>query len=222
LGKQLELGNITADEMLPKLAAELSKVGGAAGATGLQADLNRLNNAYTELQLAFANTGGISTASSAIQGMTSFVVAGQIAVEQLAGAWRQYQADFARGAAVGGGLLSAERGRLIREAQGQRDANAMFSPQGRITGRLRVIANSIGVDGQDVLSGLVNAPPSPRDVGRANGAWFRDFAASDWRRRWSSRRRRRLWRRWWQWRWGSWCRCSGRKTVRRRNRRAKF
>lgn len=49
LGKQLELGNVTADQLLPKLAAELKKVGNAAGERGLQGELNRLNNAYTEL-----------------------------------------------------------------------------------------------------------------------------------------------------------------------------
>jgi tape measure domain-containing protein len=71
LGKQLELGNITADELLPKLAAELMKVGNAAGAQGLSAEINRLNNAWTEAKIAIADTGVVSALTSLLQGLSS-------------------------------------------------------------------------------------------------------------------------------------------------------
>lgn len=51
LGKQLELGNITADELLPKLALQLDKTYGKAaveGANSAQASINRMNNAMLE------------------------------------------------------------------------------------------------------------------------------------------------------------------------------
>lgn len=69
LGKQLELGNITADQLLPKLAKELMNLGEVAG-TGLMAELNRVNNAWTELNIAFADTGAIDVAIRALQELT--------------------------------------------------------------------------------------------------------------------------------------------------------
>lgn len=70
LGKALETGKVMAEDLLPKLAAELMKVSDAAG-SGLQAELNRLNNAWVELNLAFADTGSIDVAISAIQALTN-------------------------------------------------------------------------------------------------------------------------------------------------------
>jgi tape measure domain-containing protein len=69
LAKALESGQILATDLLPKLAVELMKMGDAAG-SGLQAELNRLNNAWTDLQIAFANTGAIEVAISALKELT--------------------------------------------------------------------------------------------------------------------------------------------------------
>lgn len=68
--KALESGQILSTDLLPKLAVELMKMGDAAGA-GLQAEINRLNNAWTELQIAFADTGAIKVAISGLKSLTS-------------------------------------------------------------------------------------------------------------------------------------------------------
>lgn len=69
LGKALETGQVLAVDLLPKLSAELMKMGDAAGA-GLQAEINRLNNAWTDLEIAFADTGAIELAISALKELT--------------------------------------------------------------------------------------------------------------------------------------------------------
>lgn len=66
LGKALETGKIMAEDLLPRLAVELMKMGDAAG-SGLQAELNRAKNAWTELNIAFADTGAIDVAIIALK-----------------------------------------------------------------------------------------------------------------------------------------------------------
>ncbi|AKH37340.1 MULTISPECIES: tape measure protein [Nitrosomonas] len=63
-------GKLTAEELLPKLAAELEKTFGAQSqqaAQGLQAQINRFNTAMFEMKVAIGNTGLIDFLSSGIQ-----------------------------------------------------------------------------------------------------------------------------------------------------------
>jgi tape measure domain-containing protein len=91
LGKQLELGNITADELLPKLAAELMKTGNAAGAQGLAAELNRLNNAWTEAKIAIADTGVVSALTSVLQGLSAAARDVSFSLDMIAARRRELQ-----------------------------------------------------------------------------------------------------------------------------------
>lgn len=70
LGKLVSTGNLTADELLPKLAAELEKTFGTqaqSAAEGLQAQINRFNTALFEMQVAIGNTGLIDFLSDGIK-----------------------------------------------------------------------------------------------------------------------------------------------------------
>lgn len=61
LNKQLELGNVTASQMLPKLAAEMRKTYGgqaAQAAEEINGKINRLKNSVFEMQRKFLEAGG--------------------------------------------------------------------------------------------------------------------------------------------------------------------
>lgn len=60
LGKMLESGKVLADDFLPKFAAQLEKTFGASAekaANSLQAQLNRMDNAWNSLKMALAGSG---------------------------------------------------------------------------------------------------------------------------------------------------------------------
>jgi tape measure domain-containing protein len=70
LGEMLQKGEVTAEQLLPALAAELERTYGAeaqAAAQGLNAQINRLDNSFTDLKLAVADTGLIDLLSDGIQ-----------------------------------------------------------------------------------------------------------------------------------------------------------
>jgi tape measure domain-containing protein len=71
LGKQLELGNVMADQMLPLLADRMLDLAEAAGTgTGAQAALNRLSNAWVDLQQKFFESGGTEMATGLMEELT--------------------------------------------------------------------------------------------------------------------------------------------------------
>lgn len=75
LDKMLVKGEITATRLLPALAAELEKTFGAQAqeaAQGLNAKINRLDNAFTDLKTAIGNTGLLELLSSGIELATRF------------------------------------------------------------------------------------------------------------------------------------------------------
>lgn len=76
LGEMLQRGEITAEEMLPRLAAELERTYGAeaqAAAEGLNAKINRLDNAFTDLKISIGETGLLDYLSQGITLATNFV-----------------------------------------------------------------------------------------------------------------------------------------------------
>lgn len=76
LGKMLEQGQLTADRLLPALAAELEKTFGAQAqqaAQGLNAKINRLDNSFTDLKTSIGQTGLIDLFSGGINAATKLV-----------------------------------------------------------------------------------------------------------------------------------------------------
>lgn len=76
LGEMLQKGEVAAEQLLPALAAELERTYGAeaqAAAQGLNAQINRLDNSFTDLKLSVGNTGIIDLFSDGIQIATQFV-----------------------------------------------------------------------------------------------------------------------------------------------------
>ena len=70
LGKLLESGKLTAEQLLPRLAAELNKTFGAQSeqsAQGLNAQINRMNTAMFDLKIAIGESGLINFLSSGIE-----------------------------------------------------------------------------------------------------------------------------------------------------------
>lgn len=70
LNKLVSTGNLTAEQLLPKLADELNRTFGTqaqAAAQGLQAQINRFNTALFDMQVAIGQTGLIDFLSSGIQ-----------------------------------------------------------------------------------------------------------------------------------------------------------
>lgn len=75
LNKLVSTGNLTAEQLLPKLADELNRTFGTqaqAAAQGLQAQINRFNTALFDMQVAIGQTGLIDFLSSGIQLATQF------------------------------------------------------------------------------------------------------------------------------------------------------
>lgn len=75
LDKMLIKGELTATRLLPALAAELEKTFGAQAqdaAQGLNAKINRLDNAFTDLKTAIGNTGLLELLSKGIELATKF------------------------------------------------------------------------------------------------------------------------------------------------------
>lgn len=76
LQDMMQKGNLTAEKLLPALAAELEKTFGAQAqeaAQGLNAKINRLDNSFTDLKTAIGNTGLIDLLSNGIVLATRFV-----------------------------------------------------------------------------------------------------------------------------------------------------
>ncbi len=74
--KLVSNGNLTADVLLPKMAAQFQKTFGnesQAAAQGLSAQVNRFNNALFELQVAIGRTGIIEFFTNATQSAAGFV-----------------------------------------------------------------------------------------------------------------------------------------------------
>ena len=70
LDKLLTTGKVTAEELLPKLTAELNKTFGAQAeesAKNLQAQINRMNTALFEMKIAIGESGLINFLSSGIE-----------------------------------------------------------------------------------------------------------------------------------------------------------
>ncbi len=73
LGKMLEQGSLSANEFLPRFAAELMRTfGGAPTSTALQ-ELNRLTNAWTEFKQAVADSGLLDAAAASLRGLTAVI-----------------------------------------------------------------------------------------------------------------------------------------------------
>lgn len=75
LDKMLVKGDVVAERLLPALALELEKTFGAQAQTsaqGLQAKINRLDNAFTDLKIAVGNTGILDLLSKGIDLATRF------------------------------------------------------------------------------------------------------------------------------------------------------
>lgn len=75
LDKMLVKGDVVAEQLLPALALELEKTFGAQAQTsaqGLQAKINRLDNAFTDLKIAVGNTGILDLLSKGIDLATRF------------------------------------------------------------------------------------------------------------------------------------------------------
>lgn len=76
LYKLMETGGLTAEQLLPALAAELEKTFGAQAqeaAQGLNAKINRLDNSFTDLKTSIGNTGLLDLLSDGIVLATRFV-----------------------------------------------------------------------------------------------------------------------------------------------------
>lgn len=72
----MQNGKLTAEQLLPKLAAELEKTFGTQAqeaAKGLNAQINRLDNAFEQLKIAIGNLGVVEVLSDGIQLATRFV-----------------------------------------------------------------------------------------------------------------------------------------------------
>lgn len=66
LSKLLEKGGLAADELLPRLADRLNELYGSDRRSTLVAEMNRLNNAVTELYKTLADVGAIGLVTSAL------------------------------------------------------------------------------------------------------------------------------------------------------------
>lgn len=73
LGKLLQNGQITADEFLPKFAAELNKTFGAGAVDTFNANLARLRNSINQTFVTLSQTGVLKAVSEAISGVGSAV-----------------------------------------------------------------------------------------------------------------------------------------------------
>lgn len=70
LGKQLELGNVMAEDLLPRLSDEMLRLAKEAGTgQGAQAALNRLNNAWTNFQSSLLDASAMEAAIKLIDGL---------------------------------------------------------------------------------------------------------------------------------------------------------
>jgi tape measure domain-containing protein len=155
LGKQLELGNILAADMLPRLAEELMKMGDQAG-KGTQADLNRLKNAWTELQAAFLETSAVDVGVGVLQGLANMAKDATSAVRGLTASWSDYQA--AQRQAVYQSHIGAPG------PNGQRVGTASAMEDGMLSRRMRTALSSGRDSVTDFLSSLATPDLTTNDV----------------------------------------------------------
>ena len=86
LGKQLELGNVLAADLLPKLAIEMRKTFGGTAAEGpekLNGKINLLNNAFTKLKKGFLEAGGLKFLTAGFGLATAAVKALNVEIDRL-------------------------------------------------------------------------------------------------------------------------------------------
>ncbi|MCP5246076.1 MAG: tape measure protein [Burkholderiales bacterium] len=86
LDEQLSRGELMAEQFLPALAAELEKTYGAQAqesAQGLNAQINRLDNSFTDLKLTVADAGIIDMFSDSVVAATEFIGITARVIEQL-------------------------------------------------------------------------------------------------------------------------------------------
>lgn len=115
LWDMLQKGEILAEELLPRLAEELKTLGSEAG-EGLQAELNKLGNAWLELQTTFLDSGGTDAAVASVQFLTRFLQDASITIDLYAAKWA-YANELIAGAkdpSKMGYFRSPETGSLYR------------------------------------------------------------------------------------------------------------
>ena len=86
LGKQLELGNVLAEDLLPKLAAEMRKTFGKTASRGpetLNGRINLLNNAFLKLKKGFLEAGGLKFLTTGFNLATKAVKALNVEIDKL-------------------------------------------------------------------------------------------------------------------------------------------
>lgn len=88
LDEMLQKGEILAEDLLPRLADELKALGEEAG-EGLQAELNKLSNAWTELQITFMDSGGTDAAIAGVQFVTRFLTDASATIDLYAAKWKR-------------------------------------------------------------------------------------------------------------------------------------
>lgn len=71
LGKLLEKGVVPATELLPRLVDELDKLYGSDRKSTLTAEINRLNNAVTELYKTLADAGALTAVTTVLSGIST-------------------------------------------------------------------------------------------------------------------------------------------------------
>lgn len=81
LNDMLEAGDVLAEDLLPKLAAELRATFGAQAmnqARGARAEINRFSNAIFELQVAAADSGFLAGFTDGLRALTEALAQGQV------------------------------------------------------------------------------------------------------------------------------------------------
>lgn len=76
LGEMLQRGEVLAEDLLPKMAIELEKTVGPevlAAAQGLNAQINRLDNSFTDLKLTVGQSGLVNLFSEGVIAATQFI-----------------------------------------------------------------------------------------------------------------------------------------------------
>lgn len=106
LGKMMEKGELIASEVLPKFAEEMEKaLGGTAQelAGGLNAEMNRLENAWTRFYTTVGDSGIIENTLSILTTSVNVLTA---SVAMLSGEWGKYQQE----------AINAQRALLLDES----------------------------------------------------------------------------------------------------------
>ncbi|SFK91965.1 tape measure domain-containing protein [Nitrosomonas aestuarii] len=117
LDEMLSRGQLTAEQLLPALARELENTYGAQAqeaAQGLNAQINRLDNAFTDLKLAVGEAGIIDMFSDAVIGATQFIGITAQVIQQLRG----IAAEVNKIPGLGAAASSVTPGNVIKAVTG--------------------------------------------------------------------------------------------------------